>query len=93
MIISASPTFLLEPICDKLNIKYLIASKVDKHTGRYTGLNCYGEEKIRRFNEIFSNSSIDNFYSDSLSDAPIASLAKHAFLVSNNSIKKWKEDA
>ncbi len=93
VIISASPTFLLEPICDKLNIKYLIASKVDKHTGRYTGLNCYGEEKIRRFNEIFSNSSIDNFYSDSLSDAPIASLAKHAFLVSNNSIKKWKEDA
>lgn len=32
VIISASPTFLLEPICRKLNIKYLIASKVDKNT-------------------------------------------------------------
>lgn len=32
VIISASPTFLLEPICRRLNIKYLIASKVDKNT-------------------------------------------------------------
>ena len=93
VIISASPTFLLEPICKKLNIKYLIASKVDKHTGKYTGTNCYGEEKVRRFNELFTNSPIDNFYSDSLSDTPIAKLARHAFLVSGNSIKKWKEDA
>ena len=84
---------MLEHICKKLNIKYLIASKVDKHTGKYTGTNCYGEEKVRRFNELFTNSPIDNFYSDSLSDTPIAKLARHAFLVSGNSIKKWKEDA
>lgn len=91
VIISASPTFLLEPICMKLNIKYLIASKVDKHSGKYFGTNCYGEEKVKRFNEIFPNSSIDNFYSDSLSDTPIAKLAKQAFLVSGNSIKEWKK--
>ena len=90
VIISASPTFLLEPICRRLNITYLIASKVDKHTGKYTGINCYGSEKVRRFKEIFPNQSIDNFYSDSLSDAPIAKLAKHAFLVSKKHIKNWE---
>ena len=90
IIISDSPTFLLEPICKKLNITYLIASKVDKHTGKYTGINCYGSEKVRRFKEIFPDQSIDNFYSDSLSDAPIAKLAKHAFLVSKKHIKNWE---
>ena len=93
VIISASPTFLLEPICKRLHINYLIASEVDKYTGKYDGTNCYGVEKVKRFNKIFPNSSIDNFYSDSLSDTPLAKLSKHAFLVSNNKIINWKEDA
>ena len=45
IIISASPTFLLSPICRKLNVS-LIASKVDIKTGMHTGLNCYGKEKV-----------------------------------------------
>ena len=92
IIISASPTFLLSPICEKLEIKHLIASKVDKFSGKYTGLNCYGEEKVKRFKEQFLINEIDNFYSDSLSDTPIANYAKHAFLVSNNSIIDWKKE-
>ena len=89
VIISASPNFLLDPICKQLGIKYLIASQVDKHTGKYTGINCYGEEKVRRFNELFPNLQIDNFYSDSLADTPIAKCAKQAFLVKNNELQKW----
>lgn len=92
VIISASPTFLLAPICEKLEIKYLIASKVDKFSGKYTGLNCYGKEKVTRFQEQFSLFDINNFYSDSLSDTPIANYAKHAFLVLNNSIIDWKKE-
>lgn len=92
VIISASPDFLLTPICKKLKIIHLIASKVDVSSGKYTGLNCYGKEKLKRFQEYFSTSEIDNFYSDSLSDTPIANCAKHAFLVKNNSIKKWKKE-
>jgi phosphatidylglycerophosphatase C len=33
VIISASPEFLLKPVCDRLNVK-LIASVVDKHSGK-----------------------------------------------------------
>ena len=47
IVISASPEFLLEEICRRLGVR-LIASRVDPKTGKYTGFNCYGEEKLLR---------------------------------------------
>lgn len=91
IVISASPEFLLEPICNQLGINKLIASKVDKLTGKYDGLNCYAEEKVERFREIFSNEKIDNFYSDSLSDSPLANIADKAFIVKNEDLINWSE--
>lgn len=88
LIISASPEFLLEPICERLKIKNLIASKVDVHTGRYSGINCHGEEKLRLFNELYSG-EIDEFYSDSRSDDPLASISKKAFIVKKDKIEDW----
>lgn len=89
IIISASPEFLLEPICKELGIRYLLASKVNRKTGKYTGENCYGEEKLRRFREAFGELEVDEFYSDSRSDAPLAGLAKKAFLVKGDILEKW----
>ena len=90
VIISASPRFLLEPICNRLHISTLIASEVNKYTGKYTGINCYGEEKVKRFKEIFNeNTNIDNFYSDSYSDKPLALISKNAFIVKKNSLEEW----
>ena len=63
VIISASPEFLLKPLEKKLKIK-VIASKVSKKTGTFLGKNCYGEEKVHRFNEEFNNKKITGFYSD-----------------------------
>ena len=92
VIISASPEFLLEPICQKLKIKYLIASKVDKSSGKYSGINCHGKEKVKRFYQVFKNGKIDNFYSDSKSDTPLAELADKAFIVKKNNITDWNFD-
>lgn len=89
LIISASPYFLLEPICKALNIKNLIASDVDPHTGMYTGLNCYGKEKKIRFYENFKGVKINEFYSDSYSDEPLAKIAKRAYFVKDNDVCKW----
>ncbi len=89
VIISASPEFLLEPICKKLRIKYLIASKVNSNSGKYSGLNCHGKEKVLRFKKKFGNAKIDSFYSDSYSDTPLATLADKAYLVKKNKIMKW----
>lgn len=89
VIISASPEFLLKPICKKLGIKYLIASRVDPSTGMYLGENCYGEEKVRRFKKQFDTTP-EEFYSDSLSDAPMANIAEKAFLVDDDILIPWE---
>ncbi len=91
VVISASPEFLLEPICKELHIEKVIASRVDKENGKYTGKNCYGEEKPKRFYEIYPNEKIETFYSDSLSDTPLKELAKNAFIVQKEKLLKWDE--
>ncbi len=90
VIISASPRFLLEPICKKEKISFLLASEVNPESGKYTGINCHGEEKVRRFYENFPDGTIDEFYSDSYSDTPLAKLADKAFIVKKNKIENWK---
>lgn len=86
VVISASPEFLLQPICNKLGVS-LIASKVDPSSGQFAGKNCHGQEKIKRFTELYPNETIDEFYTDSKSDYPFAALAKKAYLVKKSSIK------
>lgn len=89
VIISASPEFLIKAFANKLNISYVMASRVDPHTGKYDGINCHGEEKVRRFYECFPEGKIDAFYSDSRSDAPLARIAKEAYLVKGNKRIAW----
>lgn len=89
VVISASPSFLLRPACDRLGIGCLIASEVDIHTGKFSGKNCYGTEKVYRFKEAFEDGGIDEFYSDSESDLPMALLAEKSFLVKKNEILPW----
>lgn len=92
VIISASPEFLLAECCRRLGIKHLIASRVDPKTGKYEGLNCYGDEKPKRFDEYFGaerRGEIEAFYSDSYSDAPMAVIAKRAYLVKKHCLNVW----
>lgn len=98
VVISASPRFLLEPICKKLKIKTLICSEVNKNTGKYKGINCRDVEKMRRFFEKFprlikSKKPIDEFYSDSNADLPLAKISKAAYKVDGRgNIAAWKFD-
>lgn len=80
VIISASPEFLLMPLEKKLGIK-VVASLVDKKTGKFLAENCWGEEKVRRFKEEIGGSKIKNFYSDSMADRPMMDLADNAYYV------------
>lgn len=91
IVISASPEFLLKPEAQYLNFGKLIASKVDKHTGKYTGENCWGEEKVKRLAEETSIDKCDAFYSDSLSDIPLAKIANEAYIVKGEELIKWEE--
>ncbi len=88
VIISASPEFLLKPLEKKLDFT-VIASRVDKNSGKYTGKNCYWDEKVLRFREIYKDAQIDKFYSDHYSDEPLALISKDAFIVEENNIIPW----
>ncbi|MDR1735220.1 MAG: haloacid dehalogenase-like hydrolase [Oscillospiraceae bacterium] len=88
IIISASPEFLLRPMADKLGVA-LIASAVDPDCGAIQSENCWGEEKVRRLQAEYPGTIIGKFYSDSLSDSPLALLAEEAFLVKGTQLLPW----
>ena len=90
LVISAGPEFLMHGVCKERGL-VLIASQVDPHTGEVLGPNCSNDEKPRRFRKAYPNAEIDNFYSDSRNDDPLAAMAKRAFLVDipSNTIKPW----
>ena len=90
LILSASPRFLLQPICDKLGAE-LIATEMDRHTGKIRGENCHAHEKVRRFYLRDPEGHTENFYSDSLTDTPMAEIADHAFLVTKHKLSPWPE--
>ena len=90
VVISASPEFLIRPACAKLGIGCVIGSPVDKRTGRFLGPNCHGQEKVSRFRARFPDGRIEEFYSDSHSDDPLAALAGRAYLVKGERLLPWR---
>lgn len=93
VVISASPEFLVAQACDRLGAGGCLGSPVDPSTGRFTGPNCRDDEKVRRFRAAYPGAQVDDFYSDSLSDTPMARLARRAFLVSGESLRPWPQEA
>ena len=91
VIISASPEFLVRPMAERLGV-HLIATRMDKHSGAIIGENCHDSEKICRFLKEFPGGTVDEFYSDSLSDSPMAWFAKKAWLVKSEEERvPWPE--
>jgi len=88
IILSDSAEFLLRPICKRLGVR-LAATPVDPLTGLLTGPDCYGPEKLRRLRADFGAVEVEEFYSDSLHDAPLARAAKCAWLVEKDERKPW----
>ena len=75
-------------VAEELGVR-LIATPMDPYSGKIRGRNCHDKEKVRRFRETFPEAHIDRFYSDSLSDAPMAALADEAFLVRKGKCVPW----
>ena len=90
LVISASPEFIVGPACERIGIRNVIASRVDPATGRFDGINCRDEEKIRRMRETFPNEKVEDFYSDSHADDPLARIAERAFWVKGEKVSPWR---
>ena len=89
VVISASPEFLIAPACARLKIETVMGSPVDKRTGVFSGPNCHGEEKVRRFRKVYPHAQIDDFFSDSHSDDPLARISRRAVLVKGDQLLPW----
>ena len=86
VVISASFLFIVQPFCEKLGIKHVIATNYDCKKGIIIGNNCKGEEKIVRFKEHFNINDVNEAYSDSLTDIPMFEIAKKAYLVKDDEL-------
>lgn len=90
IIISASPAFLLSPICNELKVKDLIASDVDINNGHFNKLNNRGEEKVKMLQKKYPNAEIMTMYSDSMHDKPLLDLAHKSYFVKGDKIYNYK---
>ena len=91
LIISASPICIIEPIANRLGVRFM-ATDYDREFGVFLNKMKYAKEKARYIiDQGFP--VIENFYSDSLSDTPIALLAEKAHLVKNraSTVVDWPE--
>lgn len=81
LIISASPDCIIGPIAKRLGVNF-VATEYDREYGVFLNNMMYATEKS---NYIIDKGfpMIENFYSDSLSDTPLALCAEKAHLVKN----------
>ena len=80
VIITASPDILIKAISDKLKTENIIGTRIDLDTGRVE-FACFRQNKITAFKEKYPNAVIDEFYTDSLNDMPLAKLSNKAYLI------------
>jgi len=90
IVMSASFSFLLEPVSRIMNVKRLVCSEVDTKSGE-VGTLCFGKNKARLFEKMFPGETIDDFYTDSLNDKPMMELAKgNVYIVNKEKITLYK---
>ena len=91
LIISASPDCIIGPIANRLGVNFM-ATEFNRKYGVFLNNLMYAQEKARY---IFDHGfpKIDNFYSDSLADTPLALCAEKAYLVKNKAqtVVDWPE--
>jgi phosphatidylglycerophosphatase C len=85
VIVSASPENWIRQWTGTINAD-LLATKLEVHnhtiTGKIAGINCHGEEKVRRIKEQYTltNYSTIYAYGDTSGDKPMLALAQHSHM-------------
>ena len=91
LIISASPDCIIGPIAKRLGVNYM-ATEFDREYGVFLNNLMYAREKAKYIIDK-GFPMIDNFYSDSLADTPLALCAEKAHLVTKkaSTVINWPE--
>lgn len=83
------PACLLAPAQAHLGLKEVIASSMDLHSGLYMSLCCLGSEKLRRVQEAFPLAQVEEFWSGSFADEPLAQEAHMRYFVQRGKPLDW----
>ncbi len=91
LIISASPACIIGPIANRLGVNF-VATEFDRKYGVFLNNLMYAQEKAQYIID-HGFPMIENFYSDSLADTPIALCAEKAHLVTKkaSTVIDWPE--
>lgn len=87
LIVSASPENWIRPWAMKNGFTEVIATKLEEKdgmlTGKFASRNCYGEEKVNRLMEFFTDREqvFITAYGDSSGDKPMLNYANHGVLI------------
>ena len=89
LIITAGPFFLIDAIKHRLNTKNLICSEVDWDKMEVSFFN-FGDNKVKRYRELYGDKPIDYFYTDSYNDRSMMDISDRVFIVKDGRIKSIK---
>jgi len=89
LIITATNSFITQPIAALLGVPYLLATEPEivdgRYTGRVSGTPCFREGKVERLTAWLTEHRMDLngswFYSDSHNDLPLLQLVEHPVAV------------
>ena len=86
IIITATPDFLINGIKDRLNTSNIISSEVDAEKREVTYFN-FGDNKVRKYKELYVRRKIYRFYTDSYNDKALMDISERVFIVKKGRIK------
>ena len=79
LIITSTNRFIVEPICEILGVKDMLATELEqkgsKFTGKVKGIPAFGEGKVHHLNAWLRDKQLtlhrSSFYTDSINDLPL----------------------
>lgn len=92
LIISASLDFYLIPLCKEIGLNNVMCTKYDVKNGVIIGENCKGQEKVKRFEEVYGKDAvIENAYGDTKGDIPLLNRANKGFMIKKEEVTIYKD--
>ena len=89
LVCSASPEYLVKPLCEKFGVEKVIATKADIKDGVIIGRNCIRQEKVRRIREELPEAAFRKVISDDLqNDIHIFALGKECYKAEKGTLTK-----
>ena len=92
IVVSASPRYEVQEICNRLGIATLIATETDNPSHPHNGVYCYEMQKAVRYKQQFGDTPLETYYSDSVTDIPMFMLAKRGYYVDGNNVVLYYEN-